>query len=599
MTPRIYSNTAVQTSLVSGITAAVTSLTVADATGYPAAPFAIVVDAGSATYEEVMLVTAKAGVVFTVTRAYDGTTAKVHAAGALVIHAAIADDFRGMQLGTRDVSSVAPGDGDVITWDAANAIWEPGAGGSSAAPASATYVTLTANAALTAEAVLGSAVIMAGLAAARPAAATAGRIYYATDTDTLSRDNGSGWDDLTIDWGQITGEPTTLAGYGITDGATDAELVAHEADTTAVHGIANTANLIKSGDAAGGDLAGTYPSPTVATDAITYAKIQNVSATDRVLGRSTAGAGDMEEITFTAAARALADDATAAAMLVTLGAGITPTIVDFTSTNTSTIPTGCTVVRLLGMGGGGGGGSGRRGAAGTARFGGGGGGGSSLSEAWYTAAELGGAGTVLTATVGAGGAAGAARTTDDTDGATGGTGGNTTIAAGAQSLLTAGGGVGGGGGTAAAGAAGAGGSAFATFAGTVGGQSVTTGSAANGTNNPQAPAGAGGGGGIDAANVQRAGGVGGVGGRLYVGSGAVGGTGGAAGGTNGGNAATAILAQPGSGAGGGGGNAAGVGGTGGVGDRGGAGAGGGASLNGNNSGAGGAGGGGWARIVYF
>jgi hypothetical protein len=36
---------------------------------------------------------------------------------------------------------------------------------------------------------------------------------------------------------------TTLAGYGITDAATDAELAAHEADTTAVHGIANTANL--------------------------------------------------------------------------------------------------------------------------------------------------------------------------------------------------------------------------------------------------------------------------------------------------------------------------------------------------------------------
>lgn len=354
MTPRIYSNIAVQTSLVSGITAAATSLTVADATGYPAAPFAIVVDVGSATYEEVMLVTAKAGAVFTVTRAYDGTTAKIHAAGALIIHTAIADDFRGMQLGTRDVSSAAPADGDVPTWVAANAQWEPSAGGGGGgAPTNATYVTLTANASLTAEAVLGSAVIMAGLAAARPAAGTAGRLYYATDTDTLSRDNGVSWDDLTLDWGQITGEPTTLAGYGITDAASDAELATHEADTTAVHGIANTANLIQSGTGAGGVLSGTYPSPgfavdmatqaeldahasdttavhgiadtadlstNIPNDSITYAKIQNVTATDKVLGRSTAGAGDVEEITFTAAARALADDATAAAMLVTLGA---------------------------------------------------------------------------------------------------------------------------------------------------------------------------------------------------------------------------------------------------------------------------------------
>lgn len=52
---------------------------------------------------------------------------------------------------------------------------------------------------------------------------------------------------------------------------------------------------------------------------VTYAKIQNVSATDKVLGRSTAGAGVVEEIAFTAAARALADDADAAAMRTTLG----------------------------------------------------------------------------------------------------------------------------------------------------------------------------------------------------------------------------------------------------------------------------------------
>lgn len=53
---------------------------------------------------------------------------------------------------------------------------------------------------------------------------------------------------------------------------------------------------------------------------VTYAKIQDVSATDKVLGRSTAGAGDVEEIACTAAGRALLDDANAAAQLTTLGA---------------------------------------------------------------------------------------------------------------------------------------------------------------------------------------------------------------------------------------------------------------------------------------
>lgn len=55
-------------------------------------------------------------------------------------------------------------------------------------------------------------------------------------------------------------------------------------------------------------------------DAVTYAKLQNVSATDRLLGRSSAGAGDVEEITCTAAGRALLDDVDAAAQRVTLSA---------------------------------------------------------------------------------------------------------------------------------------------------------------------------------------------------------------------------------------------------------------------------------------
>jgi hypothetical protein len=60
----------------------------------------------------------------------------------------------------------------------------------------------------------------------------------------------------------------------------------------------------------------------VANDAITYAKIQNVSATDKLLGRSSSGAGDVEEITCTAAGRALLDDADAATQRTTLGLAI-------------------------------------------------------------------------------------------------------------------------------------------------------------------------------------------------------------------------------------------------------------------------------------
>ena len=54
-------------------------------------------------------------------------------------------------------------------------------------------------------------------------------------------------------------------------------------------------------------------------DAIAGKKTDNVSATDKVLGRSSAGSGAIEEIACTAAGRALLDDATASDQVTTLG----------------------------------------------------------------------------------------------------------------------------------------------------------------------------------------------------------------------------------------------------------------------------------------
>lgn len=60
---------------------------------------------------------------------------------------------------------------------------------------------------------------------------------------------------------------------------------------------------------------------TIANSAVTYAKMQNVSATDKILGRASTGAGVVEEIACTAAGRALIDDASASAQRTTLSLG--------------------------------------------------------------------------------------------------------------------------------------------------------------------------------------------------------------------------------------------------------------------------------------
>lgn len=75
---------------------------------------------------------------------------------------------------------------------------------------------------------------------------------------------------------------------------------------------------------------------TIDNDVVTYAKMQNVSATDRILGRSSAGAGDVQEIVCTSFARSLLDDATNLNALTTLG-GTTVGQSLFTATNPSAI----------------------------------------------------------------------------------------------------------------------------------------------------------------------------------------------------------------------------------------------------------------------
>ncbi len=105
---------------------------------------------------------------------------------------------------------------------------------------------------------------------------------------------------------------------------------------------------VTDGDKGDITVSGTGSSWVIDNQAVTYAKIQNVSATDKLLGRSTAGAGSVEEITCTAAGRAILDDADASAQRTTLGLGTLATQSGTFSGTSSGTNTGDQTITLTG-----------------------------------------------------------------------------------------------------------------------------------------------------------------------------------------------------------------------------------------------------------
>ena len=109
-----YSNTAGAMTLVAGVGAADTSITLDTVTGLPVSfPYSLTLDYGLGS-EEVVDVTAAAGTTLTVTRGVDGTSAQSHSAAAPVRHVAVARDLREPQQHIAATSGVHGVTGSVV-----------------------------------------------------------------------------------------------------------------------------------------------------------------------------------------------------------------------------------------------------------------------------------------------------------------------------------------------------------------------------------------------------------------------------------------------------------------------------------------------------
>lgn len=87
--------------------------------------------------------------------------------------------------------------------------------------------------------------------------------------------------------------------------------------------VIEAAGAVADGDY--GDISVSGGVMTIDGGAVTFAKMQDIG-TNKILGRATAGSGDIEQIDCTAAGRALIDDADAAAQRATLGLGTSSTL---------------------------------------------------------------------------------------------------------------------------------------------------------------------------------------------------------------------------------------------------------------------------------
>lgn len=254
-----YAGGAADTTLNGDISNSATSITIVGSTGWPSGangPFAIVIDAGTAA-EEKVLIQSRTSTTLTVAtggRGYDGTTAAAHSNGASVKHCMTATDFDEANYWVAELATAATAANDLIIADADNSLSRIAKGSNSRVLA----------------------------------VDSGGSLGYTTVTSAMITDG-------TIVAGDIADGAITSA--KILDGTIVAGDLADGAVTSAkiLDGTISTGDIADSAITSAKIADGTIVAGDLADDAVTTAKIASGAVTSAKIADATIVAGDLAD----------------------------------------------------------------------------------------------------------------------------------------------------------------------------------------------------------------------------------------------------------------------------------------------------------------
>ena len=294
-----FSNNA-STTLATGINNSVTSVVVASATNFPSlsgSEYCFLTLQAGATIE-IVKATALSGSTFTVVRGQGGTSASSFVSGSQV-------ELRMNTALLQAIKDEGPKESVLKVDQSNNRVG---------------ILNTSPDVSLDVGSATDSIHIPVGTTAQRPGSAAAGYFRFNSTETRFEGYDGSEWDE--IGGGGATKSVSNYSGDGsdttftlpsdpLTENNTDVFIdgVYQQKDTYSVSGTTLTFSeappngssvevqiISASNISVGSPDDNTVSTVKIQNDAVTYDKIQNVSATDRLLGRDTAGAGSVEEI---------------------------------------------------------------------------------------------------------------------------------------------------------------------------------------------------------------------------------------------------------------------------------------------------------------